>query len=101
MKFEVPKKHISRPHYPLTWSNGFCKGRGKRGALVEEGKGPRQRNYVITDYFLMKLCGKEKTKTRQDKRIIKLEQKIEIALFEHKVFSGYQHIHFLVHGHSS
>ena len=49
----------------------------------------------------MKLCGKEKTKTRQDKRIVKLEQKIEIALFEHKVFSGYQHIHFLVHGHSS
>ena len=25
-------------HYPLTWSNGFCGRRGKRGALVERKK---------------------------------------------------------------
>ena len=37
-------------HYLLTWSNRFCRGRGKRGALVEKGKSPWQRNDVII-YF--------------------------------------------------
>ena len=31
MEFEVPKGL----HYPLTWSNWFCSGRGKRGAMIE------------------------------------------------------------------
>ena len=31
----------------LTWSNGFRDARGKRGALVEKGKRPWQRNIVI------------------------------------------------------
>ena len=31
-------------HYPLTWSNNFCGGRGKRGVMVEKGKGPWHKN---------------------------------------------------------
>jgi hypothetical protein len=47
----------------VTWSNGFCGGRGKRGAMVEKGKGAWQSIVVIIkfDYF----CGgEEKMKTR-------------------------------------
>ena len=32
----------------LTWSNGFCDERGKRGGMVGKGRGPWQRNVVIT-----------------------------------------------------
>ena len=27
-------------HYPLTWSKGFCGGRGEKGVIIEIGKGP-------------------------------------------------------------
>jgi hypothetical protein len=42
-----PKDIFEGLHYPLTWSNKFCGGRGKRGGLVEKGKGPWQKNVVI------------------------------------------------------
>jgi hypothetical protein len=31
----------------LTWSNGFCCDRGKRGGLVGKGGGPWQRNAIL------------------------------------------------------
>ena len=34
----------------LTWSNGFCDERGKRGGMVEKGKGPWQRDAVIISF---------------------------------------------------
>ena len=39
MEFEVSKRHILRLTLSLTWSNGFCGGRGKRGAVMEKDKG--------------------------------------------------------------
>ena len=42
----------------------------------------------------------EKTKTRQDERMVKLEKKIQNAVFG-PIFKNKQHIHFLVHGRSS
>jgi hypothetical protein len=50
-------------HYPT----GICGGRGKRGALVEKGRDPWQRNDV-TIYFLMKcsLGKKDEDKRRQE-----------------------------------
>jgi hypothetical protein len=41
MEFEVPERHVLRPILPpLTWSDGFCGGRGKRGALMEKDQRP-------------------------------------------------------------
>jgi hypothetical protein len=37
--------YIKGLHYPLTWFNGFCDGRGKKGALVNK-KGPCYKNIV-------------------------------------------------------
>ena len=34
----------------LTWSNGFCGERGKRGGMVGKGRVPWQRNVVIDFY---------------------------------------------------
>jgi hypothetical protein len=34
----------------LTWSNGFCVERGKRGGPVGEGKGPWHRNAILTNF---------------------------------------------------
>ena len=34
-------------HYLVTWSNGFCGGKGKRGVLVEKDNGMWHRNDVI------------------------------------------------------
>jgi hypothetical protein len=39
----------------LTWFNGYCGGRGKRGALVEKGKSPWERYTALiffNDFFL-------------------------------------------------
>ena len=42
-----PKDIFQGLHYPVTCSNGFCGGRGKRGAPIEKGKGPWHENIVI------------------------------------------------------
>ena len=55
-------------HFPLTWSNVFCGGRGKRGALVEKCRGPWPKNVVM----IKKKYGEEKMKTREDKTMVKL-----------------------------
>ena len=39
MKSRSPKDIFEGLHYPLTWSNAFCSGRGKKGGMVEKGKG--------------------------------------------------------------
>ena len=36
--------------YPLSWSNGFCCERGKRGSQNAKARGPWQRNDVLV-YF--------------------------------------------------
>jgi len=47
MEFEVPKRHISGLHYPLTWFNGFYNDRGRRDVMIAKGKGPWQNNIFI------------------------------------------------------
>ena len=42
-----PKGIFKGLHYLLTWSNWFCGGRGKRGALIEKGKGLGQKNDIF------------------------------------------------------
>ena len=42
-----PKDILRGLDHPLTWSNGFCNGRGKRGVVVENNRGPWQRNVVM------------------------------------------------------
>jgi hypothetical protein len=37
-------------NYPLSWSNGFCNERGKRGSHNAKVRGPCQRNAVLV-YF--------------------------------------------------
>ena len=46
------------PINALTWSNGFCGERGKRGGLVGEGKGPWQINAIFNKkrVFIYFLC---------------------------------------------
>ena len=58
-------------HYPPTWSNGFCSGRGKRGALVEKCKGPWQRNTLIIKFLWIFFGGREgKNNKRQKSNLI-------------------------------
>ena len=47
----------------------LCGGRGKRGALVEKGKGPWQTNDVMI-FFDTMFLGKEKTKIREWSKLI-------------------------------
>ena len=49
MEFEVPKK-IYLKAYPLIPSNGFCGGRGKRGATVEKDKAHGKENVLIIKF---------------------------------------------------
>jgi hypothetical protein len=56
----------------MTWSNGFCGGRGKRDALLEKGRGPMVENYCYNNSFMIFFSGEEKIKTREDKRMVKL-----------------------------
>jgi hypothetical protein len=38
-------------HYPLTWSNEFCGGRGKIGASIEKVKGPMANKMILSFLF--------------------------------------------------
>ena len=55
-------------HCPVTWFNGFCGGRGKRGALVKKkGRGPWQRSVVIVNLSWNLFEGKGRwSKRRQE-----------------------------------
>ena len=68
MEFEVPKRHIFKA-YIIHWhgSTGFCSGRGKRGALIQKGKGPWQRNIVIIIYKWNYFGGRENENKRRQK----------------------------------
>ena len=48
----------------MTWSNEFCGGIGKEGALIENGKGPWHSDVVLIKY--MKNWGRED----EDKRMV-------------------------------
>ena len=65
MQFGSPKDIFQGLHYPLTWSNGFCGGRGKRGALLGKDKGLWQRKIVKKTNFDEFIGGEEKMETRE------------------------------------
>ena len=62
-----PKLIFLGLHYPLTWSNMFSNGRGKRGALLKKGKGPWQRNVVMMNFWwiLWGMRRRRQEKTRE------------------------------------
>jgi hypothetical protein len=73
MKFKVPKRHILRPTLSIDMFQRFCSGRGIRGALVEK-KTRALGKETMLEYFMNEIVsGEEKTKTRENKRIVKLD----------------------------
>ena len=69
--------------------------------MVRKGKGPWQRNVIIMKlqciFFLYNLFMEEKMKTKEAKRMVKLDFFFQNCPFWS--FKENQHIHFLVHGH--
>jgi hypothetical protein len=54
-------------HHPLTWSNGFCGERGKRGAMIEKGRDPWYEKHCYNKISMNFLEGKRnEDKTRQE-----------------------------------
>jgi hypothetical protein len=52
VEFEVPKiDMLDGQHFPLIWSNGFCGGRGKRGALLKEKQASMAKKMFLFIYF--------------------------------------------------
>ena len=60
-----PKDIFQGLHYPVTWFNMFCGERGKKGALVEKGKGTWQRNDIIIICLINYFFGEKKVKSRK------------------------------------
>ena len=89
-----PKDIFQDLHYSLTWSDGFCDGRGKRGAMVEKGKGPWHRNIIIMKFWWNFFDGGIED---DDKRRQKNGQNCHFWTYIKKN----QHNHFVVRGHSS
>ena len=99
MKLEVS-------HYPPTWSNGYCGGRGKRSALVEKARDPWHRKVVIImfEWFFIFYWGRGEGGGREveDKRTQENSQPrytflfpSKTAFFEHSYSKNNQHVHFL------
>ena len=53
-----PKDICKGLHFLLTWSNGFCVGRGKEGALVEKDRGEdKMKTRELSDFtFFVQNC---------------------------------------------
>ena len=90
-------------HYPLTWSNGLCGGRGKRGVLRKR-QGPMAEkcchNNIFVIFFFFGGGGR-----RKDEDMRRQENGQTWFFFQKYYFGEYiqknQRTHFLVHGHSS
>ena len=92
MELEVPEKaYFPVLHYPSSWSHGFCSGRGKRGFLVANVKGPLQRFFFFFFDFFFKML--PNIFHSYDERREEEGEKVK--------HEGNSQIHFLVHGHFS
>ena len=49
MEFKIPKRYMLRPTLSTYMVQGVYSGKGKRGVVVEKGKGPWQGNTIITN----------------------------------------------------
>ena len=79
------KTNFKGLRYPLTWLNGFCGGRGKRGALVQKGKVPWQRNIVLIHSLIFIFLGVERMRTREVRWMVELGFFLKNSLFGHKL----------------
>ena len=95
-------------HYPLSWSNMFCTGRGKRGSLTANVKRPWQRIPVLTFNFLYHFFfslsrhfhSYEERKRKKKGKKVTCEGKPQNYPF-FNIYLENQRIHFLVHNHFS
>jgi hypothetical protein len=99
MEFEVPKRHILIPT-PSTnmvqWESPW-----QRQKRCSSRKRPMAKKCYY-NIILMIFLGEEKIKTREDKRMVKLYIFLSfIPTFFGHILKKTQHIHFLMHGHSS
>ena len=92
----------------MSWSNGFCSGRGERGSLVANGRVPWHRNTIlIHKYITPKKIWPNISHSYKDKREEEGEKVKHIQNFQNCPFWTYiffienQHMHFWVHGHFS
>ena len=101
MELRPPKDIFKGLHYPLTWLNGFCSGRGKRGALIYKKKeGAHDIELLKKSNFQIFFWKEEKVTIREDQEWSNsffFSSKLPFLDMDSKT----QHIHFLVHGHSS
>ena len=54
-------------HYPMIWSNMFCSGRGKRGALVEKGQGSMAEKCCYDKFLMIFFWERENKNKRRQK----------------------------------
>ena len=69
MKFEVFKRHMSRPTLSVGMVEHVFSGKGQKGAMVEKRKGPWQRNIVkiIVNIFSNHFFGKRRQRQKKTK----------------------------------
>jgi hypothetical protein len=53
MEVKVPIIHFQGLIIALTWSNGFCGERGKKGGMVGKGKGPWQKKISYNKFLII------------------------------------------------
>ena len=97
-----PKYICECLHYLLTWSNGFCGERGKRGIVVENKSGPTIPKCCYVKFVMNFPFGEKKMKTREENRMVKVDILFKTTLFGH-ILKKIQHNHFFFGcmGHSS
>ena len=52
-EFEVPKDIFGGLHYPLTWSNKICGGRGKNDAMVKNGSSSEIAGDYVQEFLML------------------------------------------------
>ena len=84
MELRPPKDIFKGLHYPLTWLNGFCSGRGKRGALIYKKKeGAHDIELLKKSNFQNFLEGREGDNKRRPRMVKLIFFFIKTTLFGH------------------
>ena len=73
MEFEVPKRHILRPTLSTDTVQRVSQWERQKRCSSRKRQGPMTKKYCYSKFLMNSFYGEEKMKTRDDKRMVKLD----------------------------
>ena len=100
MKFEILKRHILRPTLFIDMVQHVSQWERQKRCFVEKKQGPMAKKIMLLWFLMFFYWGENMKANSTRKKWSNIIFTLKTTLLGH-IFKINQHIHFLVHGHSS